>query len=513
MKIIFRADASRQIGHGHVLRCLTLAKALRNHGAECRFICREHTGNLIDQIRQEGFKCTQLPMHIDQSSNANDSASIHSAWIGSSWRHDAHESIHTLGAELVDWLIVDHYGLDKRWESIVSPHVKKIMVIDDLADRHHDCDLLLDQNLVANFETRYQNLVPEHCGVLLAPKYALLQPEYAELRPHVPMRSNPIRRILVFFSGADQHNLTGQTVSSFLKLKRNDIKLDVVVGSTSPYAAEIQELIEPYANITLHDALPSLAPLILKADLAIGGGGATSWERCCLGLPSLVITLAENQKPIAAELHRRGLVNWLGHYDAVTDGMLRNAIQAAIDHNELEIWSKAQLSVTDGNGVKNVVSVLALNSEANLKARHARPDDSSLLLRWVNDPLVRANSFNSEAIVAETHQDWLCSRLRDPEHFKIYIVETDNGLPIGQVRFELIDDFWTISYSLDRFARGLKLGKRLIETALLEFRIKKKQVTVVALVKKSNTPSNFIFDSLGFEKDTKKEQVVYRRTL
>ncbi len=184
----------------------------------------------------------------------------------------------------------------------MRPHCRKIMVIDDLADRHHDCDLLLDQNLVANMVHRYDDKLPAHCGKMLGPKYALLQPLYSELYARTPPREGSVQRVLVYFGGADAGNLTGLAITAFLSLKRNDVALDVVLNTNGTHSETIRRQTHGQQNITLHSSLPTLAPLMVKADLSIGGGGATSWERCCLGLPTLVITLAENQKPIAAKL-------------------------------------------------------------------------------------------------------------------------------------------------------------------------------------------------------------------
>lgn len=511
MKFIFRTDASLRVGTGHVMRCLTLAKALRDRGAECTFICRDHEGHLIEKIRQEGFDCIPhaQPSEILDVHDSDEPPLAHADLLGTSWQHDAQQTIQALGAERVDWLVVDHYALDKRWEETLRPHAKKIMVIDDLADRYHECDLLLDQNLVVNFETRYQHLLPEHGASLLGPQYALLQSEYPELHPRTPPRTGPVKRILVFFGGADQHNLAGRTVSAFLKLKRDDIKLEVVMSSHSPHAAETQALAQSHANITLHDALPTLAPLMFQADLAIGASGTTSWERCCLGLPSLVITLSENQKPIAAELHQRGLVRWLGHYDAVTIDRLVEVLQSLIDFKELQSWSQACMAVTDGDGVKRVVSVLMLNSKTKLQARLVRLDDEALLLRWANDPLVRANAFNPEAISADTHQIWFYSRLKNPEYCKIYIVETEEGFPIGQVRFERVEGEWEIHYSLAACARGVGLAKKLLSIAIKVFRIGHNGSQVFGRVKKGNLPSQKVFEELGFSGSKGGGQIVY----
>ena len=513
MRVVFRADASNEIGTGHVLRCLTLAKALHGLGAKCIFICGEHEGHLIEKIRQEGFECKALPKsaEIHKLADADELILAHAKWLLASWQHDAQQTIHALGAEKVDWLVVDHYALDMRWEEKLRSHANKIMVIDDLADRYHDCDLLLDQNLIADCETRYQQFLPEHCATLLGPQYALLQAEYAELHPRTWPRTGPIKRILVSFGGVDKHNLTARTVSAFLRLKRDDITLDVVMSPNSLNAAESQAQAQEYANITVHDALPTLAPLMLQADLAIGASGATSWERCCLGLPSLVITLADNQKPIAAELDKRGLVRWLGHYDAVTDDNLADAMQTAIDDKTQHNWSRACMAVTDGGGVKRLVSILMLNSETKLQARLAGLDDEALLLRWANDPLVRVNSFNPEAITAENHQKWFYKRLGDTEHCKIYIVETEDGLPIGQVRFEQVEVEWEIHYSVAVHARGRDIGHKMLLAAIVKFLDLFDHVKVIAQVKSQNKASQRALEKLNFEKNQNSDKLIYKK--
>lgn len=512
MKITFRTDASLQIGTGHVMRCLTLAKALRRQGAECTFVCREHPGHWIDQIRRNGFKCFPLPLskHRDESSDSNGSALQHAAWLGANWQTDAQETLHALGRERVDWLVVDHYAIANSWEEILSPHVAKVMVIDDLADRGHKCDLLLDQNIVSNFEIRYQGLLPAQCATLLGPEYAVLQPEYAELHPRTPPRLGPVQRILVSFGGADQHNLTGRAVSAFLKLKRDDIELDVVINSSSPHLAAIEAQVQLCRNVTIYGAVDTLAPLMLQADLAIGASGVTSWERCCLGLPSLVITLAENQKPIADELHKQGLVHWLGHHDVVTEAMILDALIAVIDDESLGNWSRACMSIVDGRGLERVASILSLKSETKLIARYARLDDEERLLRWANDPLVRANAFKPETISAEIHRNWFYRRLRDPQYCTIYIIETEEGLPLGQVRFERAENEWEIHYSLASFARGRGMAHNLLRVAMNAFRVICKDAAVFGRVKQGNLPSQKIFDELGFVESGLGGQIFYR---
>ena len=499
MKFVFRTDSSFEIGTGHVIRCLTLAKELRNREVECVFVCREHDGHLIEKILQEGFRCIALNKYTEthEIKDTDGPVLAHAKWLGVAWLSDAQETIRALEGKKFDWLVVDHYALDMHWEGLLRPHVKNIMVIDDLADRSHDCDLLLDQNLIANFETRYQNIVPEHCIALLGPQYSLLQPEYAFFHQRTPPRSGPIKNILIFFGGVDQFNLTGRTLSAFLKLNRYDIKLNLVVTSCSPHWASIQGQVQQHANINIYSELPTLSHLLIDADYSIGASGATSWERCCLGVPSLIITITENQKPIAEELDEQGLVRWLGHYDAVTDDMLLEALQTAIDDKDLESRSLACMTVADGNGVKRVASYLMLNAKTKLMARLACLNDEMLLLRWVSDPLFSHSDFNPKDITTETHRRWFYSRLRNHERCKIYIVQTIDGMPLGQIRFEYIKNAWVINYSLTSIVRERELTRNVLKIALKAFRAENNGPQVFASVKQSNGYSQKIFDELG----------------
>jgi len=224
MKIFVRADASVQIGTGHVMRCLTLADELRGRDAEIVFVCREFAGNLCGYIEEKGYVVHRLP--VSDAPDQGVGADLkHAAWLGADWQTDGgqvEEIIKRLAAPL-DWLIVDHYALDERWEEYLRPYVKKIMVIDDLADRAHDCDLLLDQNFYENLESRYDGLVSAWCKKLLGPKYALLRPEFREARKNLRKRDGHVKRIMIFFGGSDPANETTKALEAIRMLKRPDI--------------------------------------------------------------------------------------------------------------------------------------------------------------------------------------------------------------------------------------------------------------------------------------------------
>lgn len=502
MRVVFRTDASHQIGTGHVMRCLTLAHALRERGAECRFICREHPGHLLGLIRGQGFEAVALACHAGQRNrpgHAQEPALAHAEWLGTDWPIDAEATRDALGETIADWLVVDHYALDARWETALRPHCRKILVIDDLADREHDCDLLLDQNLVANMEHRYDGKLPEHCGRLLGPQYALLQPQYAELHPRTPPREGPIGRVLVYFGGADTDNQTGLAIAAFQSLQRDDVMLDVVINPSSPHAWATRQQVQGIPNATLHTGLPSLAPLMVPADLSIGAGGVTSWERCCLGLPTLVITLAENQKPIAAELHRRRLIRWLGHNDEVSEQSLADGLADLLDRGLKADWSEGCQRLVDGRGTERVRSLLLLGPETPLRARLARLDDEALILRWANDPLVRKNAFTTGAIDPDTHRAWFRKRLRDLENCRLYVVETDEGLPVGQVRFDRPHESWDLHYVVDSRARTKNIGRQLVETAVRRLRWETDEAVLFGQIKGDHGVSERAAEDLGLK--------------
>jgi UDP-2,4-diacetamido-2,4,6-trideoxy-beta-L-altropyranose hydrolase len=302
--IVFRVDSSVRIGSGHLMRCRTLAEELKQRGAEVHFICRRHSGNLIELLR-ETFPLHELPPPPVDTQNASDED--YAAWLGVSQVQDAADTIAALQGERPDWLIVDHYSLDKSWETALRPHIGRIMVIDDLANRAHDCDLLLDQNLYADMETRYTDLVPSHCQLLLGPKYALLRPEFREARKNLRTRDGTVKRILVFFGGTDPTNETAKVIQA-LKLLELDCTVDVVVGGSNPHKARIKQACADLGHFNYHEQINNMAELMAQADLAIGAGGSATWERCCLGVPTLVTAIAENQKKICEALHAKEAV-------------------------------------------------------------------------------------------------------------------------------------------------------------------------------------------------------------
>ena len=305
MKIAFRTDSSLQIGSGHVMRCLTLAEALRAHGAQCNFISRAHPGHIFDTIRQRGFTVNALPVGVSPT-HASSQAVVapplqiaHAAWLCCDWQTDAAQTGDILATLKPEWLITDHYALAQPWEEALKPHYKKLMVIDDLADRAHSCDLLLDQNLGRQPQD-YADLVPAACQVLIGPLYALLRPEFATLRAYSLKRRTitpQLKKLLISMGGVDLPNATGQVLEALKDCPLPaDCRITVVMGETAPWIKQVRALAKqmPWPTEVLMN-ITDMALRMANSDLAIGAAGATSWERCCLGLPAIVLVLAENQ--------------------------------------------------------------------------------------------------------------------------------------------------------------------------------------------------------------------------
>lgn len=497
--VFFRVDASIDIGTGHVMRCLTLAGAMQQRGAKVHFICREHEGNLCDLIEQRGFSVHRLPMGSQVPSEI-DEAPVHAAWLGADLWEDAKGTLDAIEASgsMPDWLVVDHYALDARWETYLRAAVDRIMVIDDLADRDHDCDLLLDQNLVDKQNERYNGKVPDKCNLLLGPSYALLQPDYTGIRADVQPREGPIKRILVYFGGVDRNDLTLKAVDALLAVGRPEIEVDIVLSSNSSQFRRMQDHISGRPEMHLHTKLQSLAPLMAAADFAIGAGGATSWERLCLGLPALVVTVADNQRPIATELSRRGLVRWLGDANDVEKRDIQDALQNVVQEGLDIAWSTNCLAVVDGRGSGRVITAMMQLDSLPLVIRHAEPRDEKLLLNWANDIQTRQNAFNPRQILPDEHHRWFQRRLEMRDKCVFYIGETSTGEPCGQVRFDNTEGKWEISYVVAPSYRGYGMGRVLLEAAMDKLVGELGKVSLVAQVKPENAASRKIFETLEF---------------
>lgn len=334
LQIYIRTDASIEIGTGHVMRCLTLASKLQEGGASIHFICKVLPGNLIDYIRDKGY-------HVEEITNE---------MIDHKWTQRIFESKNID----VDLLVVDHYGLDIVWETKMRPYVKKIMVIDDLADREHDCDILLDQNFYLNLKQRYINIVPVGCQLLLGPNYALLRDEFLSAFRSMKSRSGKVNRIFIFFGGSDPTNETEKTVHAIIPLiGKYNLHIDVVVGIANQNKKRIEVLCRENSNIHFYCQVKNIAELMSQADLSIGAGGSTTWERCFLRLPSLSVIVADNQRELTKAVATMGATMNLGES--------KDLLISHIQDNVVKCLKNPELIKTISQNCQKIISAEMIN--------------------------------------------------------------------------------------------------------------------------------------------------------
>lgn len=356
MFIAIRVDASLQFGAGHAIRCLTLADELRARGADVLFVSAAILDSVAQRIEQAGHRLiliAQSDAGVEETGRDWDK----SCMPPEQQQVDATSFLEALGARLPDWVIADHYRLGEPWETSICPFVQRILVIDDLANRTHLCQILLDQNL-GHDDTAYQMLVPPRCSLLVGTRYALLRPAFAKLREEALSRRRGLERpsrLLVAFGLTDLGGISSMFVDRALAAGV-DCRMDVVVGSEAQSRLELAELTAERPNLHLHVDSREMEHLIASADLAVGAAGVSSLERCCLGLPTVVLALAENQRLVARNLDRAGAAFYVES--------LEEAVSAAAnlieDPATLRRMSEAASLLVDGRGAERVSAAMDL---------------------------------------------------------------------------------------------------------------------------------------------------------
>lgn len=500
MNVVFRVDASNIMGTGHAMRCLTLADVLRQQGASCYFVHRRHSGHMIDTIRDRGHAFCELPPPKKEA--APITKADYSQWLGVTQEQDTAETIAVLNGLSVDWLVVDQYGLDVQWEKAMRPHARNIAVIDDLANRSHDCDLLVDQNFFPDAERRYDSLLSLNTKRLCGPRYALLRPQYAAARRLIAPRRGPLSRVLVFYGGTDITNETGRALRVLSRPAFRHLAVDVVIGANNRHRAELMKLAETRPITDVHAPREHLVDLMIEADLSIGAGGTTTWERCALGLPSLVTAVAENQIPFNEALSAAAIIQYLGRWTEITDDLLAETLLDFLDNKvALRTIAAKAWRVTDGLGVLRVAEAILPNAPENLTLRPAGAADKAIYFEWANNQITRRSAHNPARIPWPEHDSWFEARLCD-RNTHLWVMTTPHGLPVGQVRVEATGGDGLLDYSIDPAFRGRGWGVRLLELTVEAWRDVGGKVSLKGEVLSQNQASRQAFLRAGqFEEE------------
>jgi UDP-2,4-diacetamido-2,4,6-trideoxy-beta-L-altropyranose hydrolase len=497
MKIAFRVDANAEIGLGHLMRCLSLADRLAAAGACCHFL---GYGDVVRERAAERHVFHSLPdVPAQKLADADvEGAQDYAHWLPGGWRADAAACLDVL-ADIgrVDWLVVDHYALDRRWEEMLVPATIRLMVIDDLVDRDHACDLLLDQNLVDGMETRYHLRVPAGCRQLLGPGYALLRPEFAASRAAAQARPTlaGVNSILVMFGGVDAVDLTSEAVAALRELAYAG-SLNVVVGPLYANVATLRKSLAALPGAILHVAPCGIADLVAGADFVVGSPGVSSWERCVLGAPAAVVTVATNQAQIATALARVGAHWHLGASGSGTFDALKAALALALHSpDSLEGMRRHAFAVCDGLGTDRVVRHLAAPA---ITLRPATIEQAPMLHAWRNDERVRRVSFDAAVIDCETHMRWVEQVLADPQRHLLIAATVDGD--VACVRFDCAGDEAEVSIYLAPGLGDRGLGTAVIKEIRRWARINLPAVdTLSATVLANNPSSRKAFLNAGFQ--------------
>lgn len=511
LDVAFRVDATGLIGTGHFMRCLTLADALRHHGARIRFVSRDLPEHLCDMLAERGIACMQLPMG-ERNGDAGwcDEDLAHAAWLGTSQAHDARCTTQALADKTWDWLIVDHYALDQRWETGMRGVAHRIMVIDDLADRQHDCDVLLDQNFYLDMDQRYTGKVPVQGRLLLGPRYALLRDTFHQLRVQCMSRTGRIARILVFFGGVDVHNYTGAAIEALIGLGMPGLAVDVVIGAQHPHRSVIEDGCAA-AGYTCYVQTTRMAELTAAADLAVSAGGSAAWERCCLGLPALSLCTADNQRQQIGDAAEAGLLYApfaelaMHASQAVLVDLIGRHVRSLLENPMLlRHISRCAMNVVDGQGTARVASLLLSQSQVAVSGAqvvHLRPAtqaDAELVWPWRNAESTRRFFFDPSPVSLDTHWAWWERCLQDPG--RALLIAHQAGQSCGVLRFDFDQtDAAVVSLYLNPAMTGQGLGQALMLAGLSWLRQNHPEIhTVSAEILPTNVTSRKMFQSVGF---------------
>ena len=491
MQILFRTDATSGIGFGHLARCTTLARTLQACGEVDIVFAHADTHPPPPTLVADGIRTIRFPTTLLDGA-------FPIGWerqpapVAAQLR-DAKSLRNALADFSPDWIVVDHYLLDETWEAAWPD--ARILVIDDLANRPHACDLLLDQNLGSS-AADYRSLLPARAQVIAGPYFAMLRPEFSRLRPAALKRrcaTDEISRVLVNFGGSDIGGLTAPVLEQLLALK-GSLAITVLCGSTTPELRRIRELSKD-SRVNLHVDSSGVAQLLLQADLAIGAAGATSWERACLGLPTIMIPVADNQRPIARRLVEVGAA-------AAVHGPTE--LVRAFDQlrSEMTAWHEmvaSAASLTDGRGSARVSKAIIGIGGSDLELQLAGPGDCEDVWAWRNDPLMRAMAHVGTPVTLRDHRKWFDRMLTGSDHL-LYVARS-HGARLGMVRFDFEGDHALVSINIAPPYRGKSLGYDLL-VAGLDAALRDRSVPrFIAEVRHGNVASARLFSKAGFRQN------------
>ena len=487
MTVFFRCDSSLEIGSGHVQRCKTIAFQFLKLGFKVEFIFSPHLDKINEKILASDFPSHYLSAtNLSQIEDANECGSIISK-----------------SSSKPNIVFVDHYSLDSRWESQVRK-LGKLVVIDDLANRPHDCDLLIDNNFSLNLKEKYQKLIPENTTLILGPKFSFIKSSLIEQKNKKLSTQRDF--VLVFFGGTDPDNYTGKFIDCLEKV-HTQRKYKILISKSHKYLTDFENKNDG-TNYEILIQPANLAEIFCLASIYFGSGGTITWERMFLGLPGVVISIADNQIQIAQELAISGQQIYLGHANSINFIEAITKIEAlSADKNWLELTSKKNSELVGCLKAETVISELY-----KIGLRQVELSDAEFLFRLRNDPSVVSMFMSTEAFSFESHLSWVNEAIKVPSSF--FIMESFSQ-PIGQVRINS-ENYLSVSIIPEARGRGFAALGLILAIDSNYKQSEQNSKTYNAQIKAENVSSIRTFESAGFKKVSEKNihnQLFYEYSL
>jgi UDP-2,4-diacetamido-2,4,6-trideoxy-beta-L-altropyranose hydrolase len=473
--LLIRADATVTAGTGHVMRCLALAQAWQDTGGRAIFASAQITDALRRRLADET---------CDVESISSPAGSL----------DDASETAVLAQTKNSGWVVVDGYAFGPQYQHAMKAAGQKTLFLDDYGRASPYCaDVVLNQNVTAKSEL-YADRDPQ-TELLLGTRFCMLRREFARWRTWNCKISSECKQVLVLMGGSDHENITARVIEALAADEFRNLAATVVVGGSNPNSSLLGKLAASSQHIVLKRDVRDISELMATSDVAISASGSTCWELCSLGVPSLLIDVADNQQAIAEELNRNGCAIHIGDASITSSSIglhLRELIRSSELRQSLSMRSR---ELVDGHGAERVVS--ALRENVTIRLRHAHANDAQLLWEWANDPDVRAASFSSAPIPWETHEKWFGEKSRDKQNLFL-IAEDLEGHAIGQIRFDLDGGDAYLNFSLAKEKRGSGLATPLVKKAMRELWVDTRCARVHAFVKPQNPASAKTFLNAGF---------------
>lgn len=487
MRIAIRADSGTRVGGGHVMRCLSLAVAAREAGHEVRFICANIEGHLGARIDDLGFEVTWLKAAENKATQSD----IES-WRPMSLAADVDQTCQALFEFKPDWVILDHYGLGGAWVKSLRRTFAdlRVLALDDLDREPLFADLLLNPAAVPG-----THITQPHMGMLKGPSYAMLRPEFIDARASaLKRRTGKVRKVLILPGMVDAKNMAPIALDALRAFP--DLQAEVIMGSQSPSLPQVEKLIAHQPHWTLTLDADDMAQRMLDADICIGAGGGSAWERCCLGLPSVNIALADNQMPGIQAMAEAGAAIGLPLSALQEPQQIKDALrQLMADYG---IFSKHAAALCDGHGAARVVGAMS----GCLRA--VKESDAKLIFDWRNQAHIREASLNSDLLEWDGHVSYLRRVLTEADTH-LWCIYQEDGMDLGLVNAKREDDgSWTWGFYIGAMEAPKGAGRRMLIQLLRRLSRQPGFTGVQATVLEANPRSLALHEALGFQRNLDK---------